>query len=77
MRISFMEESTTGVAYLLLTQQPQFWFPLFPKKCSQKKLSLLVTLIQGRWLEESEQWLENVDWTHLVLASGNPVVQKG
>ena len=28
------------------------------------------------WLEESGQWLENVDRTRLVLASGNPVLQK-
>ena len=28
------------------------------------------------WLEESEHWLENVDQTHLVLASGSPVLQK-
>ena len=31
---------------------------------------------QWRWLEEREQWLENVDRTHLVLASGKPVQQK-
>ena len=27
-------------------------------------------------LQESGQWLENVDRTHLVLASGKPVLQK-
>ena len=36
---------------------------------------------QQRWLEESRQWLENVDRTHLVLAStllasGQQVLQK-
>ena len=31
---------------------------------------------QWRWLEESGQWHENVDPTHLVLASGKPVLQK-
>ena len=31
---------------------------------------------QRRWLEESRQWLENVDQTHLVLASGKRVLQK-
>ncbi len=31
---------------------------------------------QWRWLEESGQRLENVDQTQLVLASGNPVLQK-
>ena len=33
-------------------------------------------VIQQCWLEESEQWLENVDRTHLVLASRQPVLQK-
>ena len=27
-------------------------------------------------LEESGQWLENIDGTHLILASGKPVLQK-
>ena len=31
---------------------------------------------QWRWIEESGQWLENVDQTHLVLASGKLVLQK-
>ena len=31
---------------------------------------------QWRWLEESGQWLENVDRTHLVLAIGKPELQK-
>ena len=31
---------------------------------------------QWHWLEESGQWLENVDRTHLVLAGGKSVLQK-
>ena len=31
---------------------------------------------QRRWLEESGKWLEHVDQTHLVLAIGQPVLQK-
>ena len=31
---------------------------------------------QQRWFEESGQWLKNVDGTHLVLASDQPVLQK-
>ena len=31
---------------------------------------------QQRWLEESGQWLENVDQTYLVLARGKPALQK-
>ena len=30
---------------------------------------------QRRWLEESGQWLENVDRSHFVFASGKPVLQ--
>ena len=30
---------------------------------------------QWRWLEENGQWLENVDRTHLGLASGRPALQ--
>ena len=31
---------------------------------------------QQHWLEESGRWFANVDQTHLVLASGKPVLQK-
>ena len=31
---------------------------------------------QQRWLEESGQCLENVDRTHLILASRKPVLKK-
>ena len=31
---------------------------------------------QGLWLKESGQWVGNVDQTHLVVASGQPVLQK-
>ena len=33
-------------------------------------------IYRRRWLEESGQRLENLDRTHLVLASGKPVLQK-
>ena len=29
-----------------------------------------------RWLDESGQWLENVDSTHVILASCSPVLFK-
>ena len=41
-----------------------------------KKLFKLMRLIKGLTLEESEQWLENVDRTNLVLGSGKLVQQK-
>ena len=31
---------------------------------------------QQHWLEESGQWLVNVDRTHLVMANGKPVPKK-
>ena len=40
------------------------------------KIINLAEVNQQCWLEESGQWLENVDQTHLVLASGKPVLQK-
>ena len=36
----------------------------------------LAGVSQQRWLEESGQCLENVIQTHLLLASGKPVLQK-
>ena len=48
--------------------------PVFDSQCSQfffseEKWLTLLTLINGA-AEESGQWIENVDQTHLVLASG-------
>ena len=47
----------------------------FPKKFWWKIINV-AEVNQLRWLEESGQWLENVDRTHLFLPSGNPVLQK-
>ena len=51
------------------------------RKKIQRKIMYFPEVNQQRWLEESRQWLENVDRTHLVLAStllasGQPVIQK-
>ena len=35
----------------------------------------VVEVIEQCWLEESEQWFENVDQTHRVLASGKLELQ--
>ena len=40
------------------------------------KINNVAEVNQQRWLDEGGQWLENVDCTHLVLASGKPDVQK-
>ena len=46
--------------------------PSIPEIFLEEKLSMLLR----RWFEESGQWLENDDRTHLVLASGKPVQKK-
>ena len=43
---------------------------------SDEKIIYVAEVNQRCWLEESGQWLENVDQTHLVLASGKPVLQQ-
>ena len=58
------------VAYLLLTQQPRIPLTVLPKKISEDKLSLLPRLINVA----GKSGFENVDQTHLVLASGKPVL---
>ena len=67
---------STEVAYLCLTRHPWVWDPVFPKKIFRGKIINDAEVTQQRWLEESGQWLENVHQTHLVLASGKPVLQK-
>ena len=49
--------------------------PSIPKEFS-KDFFYVAEVNQLYWLEESVQWLENVVRTHLVLASGEPVLQK-
>ena len=43
---------------------------------SEEKIVDVAEVNQQRCLEESGQWLENVDRTHPPLASGKPVLQK-
>ena len=50
-------------------------FPAFPKKF-RVKIIKVAEVYQRRWLEESGQWLENADRTHLVRECGKPVLQK-
>ena len=47
-----------------------------PKKISEEKIIDVAEINQWRWLEANGLWLENVDRTHLVPASGKPVLQK-
>ena len=46
------------------------------KKFTQGKILSVAEVNQLSCLEESGQWLENVDLTHLVVASGKLVLQK-
>ena len=50
--------------------------PGIPNKFSEEFILDVAEVSQQRSLEESGQWLENVDLTHLVLASAKPVLQK-
>ena len=50
--------------------------PSVPEKISEEKIIDVAEVNQRPSIEESTQWLENVDGTHLVLASGKLVLQK-
>ena len=54
---------------------PGFDHQLSPK-ISEEKLGNVAEVNQPHCIEESEQWLENVDQTHLELACGKLVPQK-
>ena len=58
------------LAYLLPDPADRGLIPSVPKKIKRKKFINVAEINQQRCLEESGQWLENVDQIHLVLASG-------
>ena len=62
---------STEIAFLLLTQLPWVRFLAFSKIYFH-----VAEICRQRWLEESGQMIENVDQTHLSLASGKLVLQK-
>ena len=66
---------SSEVLNLLLIQQPRVHFPAFPKSFRGKIIDVAEVYQRCR-LEESGQWLKNVNQTCLVLASGKPVLQK-
>ena len=49
---------------------------IVPEIFSEEKNVHIAEVNQIRCFEESGQWLQNVDWTHLVLASGKRVSTK-
>ena len=60
--------------YLLLDPAARGLIPIYPI-FSEEKIINIAEVNQPLWLEESGQRVENVDWTHLELASGKPVLQ--
>ena len=51
--------------------------PIILKKISEEKIIIVAEVNQRRLLEESGQWLENYNQTHLGLAIGKPVLNSG
>ena len=49
--------------------------PSFPKKFSGEKIVDVAEDNQQGCLQDCGQWLENVDWAHLVLYSGKAVLK--
>ena len=64
------------LSYLLPDPAATSLIPSIPDIFSEEKIVDVAEAYQRRCLEESGQWLENVDQTHLVVASGKPVLQK-
>ena len=67
---------TQWLAHLLPDPAAPALIPNVPKKNSEENFVNVAEVNQWRCLEQSGQWLENVDWTHLALASGKVVLQK-
>ena len=64
------------LAYLILDPAAPGYIPSNPNFFSKEKIVNVAEVNQRRCLEETGQWLENVDRTHLVLASGKLVQHK-
>ena len=71
------ESSFSGkVSACFQTQLPRVRFTALPKKFAEEKIVDVAEVNRWHWLAEIGQGLENVDQTHLVLASSKPVLQK-
>ena len=64
------------LAYLLPDPASSGLIPSIPPKCLDEKIVNFAEVNQWHCLEESGQWLKNVNQTHLVLACGKLVLQK-
>ena len=63
-------------AYLLPYPSAPGSIPIVGEISFKRKVIDVAELNQPLWLEESGQWLENVDRTHPMLASGEHVLLK-
>ena len=61
---------------ILASRSSQGSIPCIPKIISEENIIGFTEVNQWRSQEENGQWLENVDRTHLELASGKLVLQK-
>ena len=67
---------TQWLAYLLLDPSTPGLILSAPEFFSEEKTVDVAEIYQRHYFDESGQWLENVDQTHLVLARGELVLQK-
>ena len=64
------------LAFLLTNPTAPGLIPSIPKKNSEDKIVNVAGVNQWACWEKSGLWLENVDWTHVVLDSGRLELQK-
>ena len=74
-RCGYAFQTPQWLAYLLPDPAALGSIPGIPKKISKEKIVNVVAVNQWHCREERGQWLENVDGTHPVLASGKLVLQ--
>ena len=67
---------TQWLAYLLPDPSTPGLILSAPEFFSEEKTVDVAEIYQRHYFDESGQWLENVDQTHLVLARGELVLQK-
>ena len=72
---SYQGSIAQWLAYLLADPSAPDLIPSVPKNISDEQIVDVAEINQRLNVRESQQWLENVDQTHLVLASGKLVLQ--
>ena len=69
-------QHSTIVSYLLRDPAAPALIPSIPPKKFRGEIIDVTKVYRWRCLEESDQWLENVDQDHQVLASDKLALQK-